>query len=67
MALTATATPKVTDDILSTLAMDKNALKFKTPAFRSNLFYSIALKDEKGNIHEDLISFILKTFKVIDL
>ena len=68
MALTATATPEVVKSIYSSLAMDKKVASFKTPSFRSNLFYSLAFKDEdKGNVYEDLINFILKTLKVFEI
>ena len=65
MALTATATAKVTEDIQISLSMKRPVNTFKTSSFRSNLFYSVAFKDEgENNVYEDLKEFILKAFKV---
>lgn len=54
-ALTATATPKVQDDIIKNLHLD-NCSKFKSSFNRPNLFYEIRKKDE--SIDKQIISFI---------
>ncbi len=54
IALTATATPKVQDDIQKTLGMN-NALVFKESFNRSNLFYEIR---PKVNIDREIVKFI---------
>jgi ATP-dependent DNA helicase Q5 len=64
MALTATATPKVSEDIMTTLSMKPPVATFKTPTFRSNLFYSVTFKDSLDNVYDDLKAFILKALKV---
>jgi ATP-dependent DNA helicase RecQ len=54
MALTATATPKVQDDIQKTLGMN-NAVVFKESFNRANLFYEIR---PKINIDKEIVKFI---------
>ena len=54
-ALTATATPKVQDDIIKNLHLD-NCSKFKSSFNRPNLFYEIRKKDE--SIDKKIISFM---------
>ncbi len=54
IALTATATPKVQDDIQKTLGMS-NALVFKESFNRPNLFYEIR---PKVNIDREIVKFI---------
>ena len=54
-ALTATATPKVQDDIIKNLHLD-NCSKFKSSFNRPNLFYEIRKKDE--SIEKEIISFM---------
>ena len=54
-ALTATATPKVQDDIIKNLHLD-NCSKFKSSFNRPNLFYEIRKKDE--SIDKQIISFM---------
>ena len=55
-ALTATATPKVQDDIIKNLHLD-NCSKFKSSFNRPNLFYEIRKKDE--SIDKQIISFMI--------
>lgn len=54
IALTATATPKVQDDIQKTLGMSK-ALVFKESFNRPNLFYEVR---PKVNIDKEIVKFI---------
>ncbi len=54
IALTATATPKVQDDIQKTLGMN-NALVFKSSFNRPNLFYEVR---PKINIDKEIVKFI---------
>jgi len=54
IALTATATPKVQDDIQKTLGMT-NALVFKESFNRPNLFYEVR---PKVNIDKEIVKFI---------
>ena len=60
IALTATATPKVKDDILKNLGIT-NASDFKASFNRPNLFYEVRQKTE--NIDKEIISFIKKKDK----
>ena len=61
-ALTATATPKVQDDIIKNLHLD-NCSKFKSSFNRPNLFYEIRKKDE--SIDKQIISFIMKMIFIV--
>ena len=58
IALTATATPKVQDDIIKNLSMS-NASVFKSSFNRPNLFYEVKNKTDK--IERDIVSFIKKS------
>lgn len=55
IALTATATPKVQDDIIKNLDM-KEAFLFKSSFNRPNLFYEV--RQKTSNLNRDIISFI---------
>jgi len=55
LALTATATPKVQQDILKSLGMQEAAL-FKSSFNRSNLYYEVKQKNE--DVNKDVIRFI---------
>ncbi len=57
IALTATATPKVQDDIIKNLSMS-NASVFKSSFNRPNLFYEVKNKTDK--IERDIVSFVKK-------
>ncbi|KAI4486285.1 hypothetical protein M0802_012390 [Mischocyttarus mexicanus] len=59
IALTATASKEVEDDILQTLNM-KNLLKFSTPVFRSNLYYDVWFSDVLDKPFDHLKNFILE-------
>ncbi|HMU08139.1 MAG TPA: DNA helicase RecQ [Kaistella sp.] len=56
IALTATATPKVQDDIQKTLGM-QNAIVFKESFNRPNLFYEVR---PKVNIDKEIVKFVNK-------
>ena len=55
IGLTATATPKVQEDILKTLGMS-NATTFKASFNRPNLFYDVRPKTE--DVNKDIIRFV---------
>ena len=57
IALTATATPKVQDDIIKNLNLKKPNI-FKSSFNRPNLFYEVKHKTE--NVDKDIVSFIKK-------
>ena len=57
IALTATATPKVKDDIIKNLEME-DATLFKTSFNRPNLFYEV--RSKTNEINKDIIYFIKK-------
>ena len=57
IALTATATPKVQDDIIKNLRL-KNVKIYKSSFNRPNLFYEV--KHKTDNVNKDVISFIKK-------
>ncbi|MCC7532951.1 MAG: DNA helicase RecQ [Bacteroidia bacterium] len=57
MALTATATPKVQQDIQKNLQMN-DALLYKSSFNRNNLFYEVRPKGKKNDVLKDIISFI---------
>ncbi|CAL4163656.1 unnamed protein product, partial [Meganyctiphanes norvegica] len=63
VALTATATPKVVEDIFKQLQLRKVS-KFKTGCFRSNLFYDVSFKDALEDPFEDLKDFVVKSLGV---
>ena len=57
MALTATATPKVQQDIIKNLQMT-DATLFKSSFNRSNLYYEVKPKGKKADTLKDVVSFI---------
>ncbi len=57
IALTATATPKVQDDIIKNLNLNEPNI-FKSSFNRPNLFYEVKHKTE--NVDKDIVSFIKK-------
>ncbi|XP_061472164.1 ATP-dependent DNA helicase Q5 isoform X2 [Rhineura floridana] len=60
VALTATATKQVQDDIVASLKLKKPVATFRTPCFRSNLFYDVQYKDLLRDPYENLKDFCLK-------
>ncbi|CAG7726979.1 unnamed protein product [Allacma fusca] len=57
LALTATASAKVVDDILQLLHLNDPVKKFKVPCFRSNLFYDIEYKPLLDDPYDHLLKF----------
>ena len=57
MALTATATPKVQQDIQKNLQMG-DALVYKSSFNRTNLYYEVRPKGKKNDVLKDLVSYI---------
>ncbi len=57
IALTATSTPKVQDDIIKNLRL-KDVQIYKSSLNRPNLFYEV--KHKTDNVNKDVISFIKK-------
>ncbi|XP_042873002.1 uncharacterized protein LOC122253773 [Penaeus japonicus] len=64
VALTATATAKVVEDIFIQLKLKKPVSKFKSSCFRSNLFYDVRFKDALDDPFEDLKDFVIKSLGV---
>ncbi|KAL7633291.1 UNVERIFIED_CONTAM: hypothetical protein RMT77_016396 [Armadillidium vulgare] len=60
IALTATATPKVVEDIFKQLQLKEPVEKFKTCCFRSNLYYDVRFKDAMDDPFEDLKDVVVK-------
>ncbi|XP_044155159.1 ATP-dependent DNA helicase Q5 [Bufo gargarizans] len=60
VALTATATQKVQDNIIASLTLRQPIAMFKTPCFRVNLFYDIQMKELLGDPYGNLKDFCLK-------
>ncbi|XP_069807799.1 ATP-dependent DNA helicase Q5 isoform X2 [Dendropsophus ebraccatus] len=60
VALTATATKQVQDDIIASLKLRQPIEMFKTPCFRSNLFYDIQIKELLGDPYGNMKDFCLK-------
>ncbi|KAK2715329.1 hypothetical protein QYM36_010079 [Artemia franciscana] len=59
VALTATATAKVQEDVYKQLSL-RHPVKFKVSCFRSNLFYDVVFQDSLKNPEDDLAQFALK-------
>ncbi|XP_045155734.1 ATP-dependent DNA helicase Q5 isoform X2 [Echinops telfairi] len=60
VALTATATPQVQEDVFAALHLKPPVATFKTPCFRSNLFYDVQFKELLSDPYENLKDFCLK-------
>uniref|UniRef100_A0A6B2KXX8 ATP-dependent DNA helicase n=1 Tax=Arcella intermedia TaxID=1963864 RepID=A0A6B2KXX8_9EUKA len=63
LAMTATATKKVILDILETLQISKDCVKFNSSFNRPNLLYQIKPKGAKKNAIKDIADFINSTYK----
>ncbi|XP_077183911.1 ATP-dependent DNA helicase Q5 isoform X2 [Paroedura picta] len=60
IALTATATKRVQDDIITSLKLKQPVATFKSSCFRSNLFYDVQYKELLTDPYENLKDFCLK-------
>ncbi|KAM9296704.1 ATP-dependent DNA helicase Q5 [Gastrophryne carolinensis] len=60
IALTATATKQVQDDIILSLRLRQPIAMFKTPCFRVNLFYDVQMKEILPDPYGSLKDFCLK-------
>ncbi|KAA0203231.1 hypothetical protein HAZT_HAZT004348 [Hyalella azteca] len=58
IALTATATAQVTEDIEHQLALRDPVLRFKASSYRRNLFYSVKFKEVLDDPYADLKEFL---------
>ncbi|CAG0881319.1 unnamed protein product [Darwinula stevensoni] len=58
IALTATATPQVIDDIKKQLMLGEHVAMFTASCFRPNLYYDVVFKDAMDDPYADLIGFI---------
>lgn len=63
VALTATATKQVQDDIVVSLKLKQPVATFKTPCFRSNLFYDVQFKELLTDPYVNLKDFCLKALE----
>uniref|UniRef100_A0A8C5RXG2 DNA 3'-5' helicase n=1 Tax=Laticauda laticaudata TaxID=8630 RepID=A0A8C5RXG2_LATLA len=61
VALTATATKQVQEDIIALLKLKQPVATFRTPCFRPNLFYDVQFKDLLTDAYENLKDFCLKS------
>ncbi|XP_039184061.1 ATP-dependent DNA helicase Q5 isoform X2 [Crotalus tigris] len=61
LALTATATKQVQEDIIALLKLKQPVATFRTPCFRPNLFYDVQYKDLIADPYENLKDFCLKS------
>ncbi|XP_047102037.1 ATP-dependent DNA helicase Q5-like [Schistocerca piceifrons] len=60
IALTATASKKVVEDIFKQLKLHEPVATFKTPCFRENLFYDVVFKSQiKDDPYENLKDFVM--------
>jgi ATP-dependent DNA helicase RecQ len=57
MALTATATPKVQQDIQKNLQMN-DAIVYKSSFNRTNLYYEVRPKGKKADVMKDLVQYV---------
>lgn len=60
VALTATATPQVQEDVFAALHLKQPVATFKTPCFRANLFYDVQFKELLFDPYGNLRDFCLK-------
>ena len=64
IALTATATPHVVDDIITCLRLRRPVAMFKTCCFRPNLYYEIKFKDLSNRHFDDLKTFCMRSLNI---
>ncbi|KAM5135161.1 ATP-dependent DNA helicase Q5 [Mantella aurantiaca] len=63
LALTATATKQVQDDVIASLGLRQPIAIFKTPGFRANLFYDVQMKEILPDPYGDLREFCLSALQ----
>lgn len=63
IAMTATASKVVVDDIIHQLQLHKSLKRFKTPCFRKNLYYDVAFKNTIEDDFKHLRTFIKSCFE----
>lgn len=63
VALTATASVEVANDILSNLKLLKPVAQYKTPSFRRNLYYDVVYQNCIENEFDHLADFITKCLR----
>ena len=64
VALTATATANVVEDIMVQLALKRPVANFKIGCFRKNLFYDVKFKETLDDPYKNLKSFALEALNV---
>ena len=64
IALTATATPHVVDDIIKSLKLKQPIAKFKSSCFRPNLFFDVKLKEMLDDPYQDLKKFAVNALEI---
>ncbi|XP_075160512.1 recQ5 helicase [Haematobia irritans] len=62
MALTATASKQVRDDIFKQLHLNEPVAKFITPSFRKNLFYDVVFKNSIEDDFQHIAAFAVHCF-----
>ncbi|XP_077296095.1 recQ5 helicase isoform X2 [Arctopsyche grandis] len=62
IALTATASKDVVNDIIHNLKLTKSLVQFKTPCFRTNLYYDLIFLNSIDDEYDHLKNHILKSF-----
>lgn len=60
VALTATASPQVQEDVFAALHLRQPTAIFRTPCFRANLFYDVQFKELLSDPYSNLKDFCLK-------
>ncbi|KAJ8297588.1 hypothetical protein KUTeg_024119 [Tegillarca granosa] len=66
IALTATATAQVVDDIVKQLELKDPLAKFKASCFRPNIYYDVVMKEVIRDPYEDLYKFALTCLEKLD-
>jgi len=64
IALTATATPHVVEDVISCLRLRRPVSMFKTCCFRPNLYYEVTFKDLFSKHFDDLKNFCTRSLNI---
>ena len=64
IALTATATPYVVEDIATSLKLKRPISRFVASCFRENIFYEIKMRDLIENVYQDIKRFSMRALNV---